>query len=165
MRFFSDSFICKFCMGLEGHSFWGLQPTSRTAVSPPPKQVRHGNNKCERSTLLKRPKLNCIDFFTKPQIAYLIQALECLLFDELRRRHLAAQPSCESLGLSCEEKGWGQNPGHVTSSEPSSRATPLRKDLKVLGPAEWSHPCPKRQRCPAFLLKLRRENMGKPRSF
>lgn len=80
MRFFSDSFICKFCVGLEGHSFWGLQPTSRTAVSPPPKQVRHGNNKCERRTLLKRPKLNCIDFLQSHKLLILFKRLSvCFL--------------------------------------------------------------------------------------
>ena len=30
MRFLGDSFICKFCASLEGHSFQGLHPTSQT---------------------------------------------------------------------------------------------------------------------------------------
>lgn len=51
MRFLGDSFICKFCVALEGHSFQGLHPTSKTEdeyAGPSLEQVIRGNNKCER---------------------------------------------------------------------------------------------------------------------
>lgn len=51
MRFLGDSFICKFCASLEGHSFQGLHPTSQTedkSAVPSMEQVIQGNNKCER---------------------------------------------------------------------------------------------------------------------
>ena len=51
VRFLGDSFICKFCASLEGHSFQGLHPTSQTedkSAVPSMEQVIQGNNKCER---------------------------------------------------------------------------------------------------------------------
>lgn len=51
MRFLSDSFICKFCEALEGHSFQRLHHTSQTedeSAVPSLEQVIQGNNKCER---------------------------------------------------------------------------------------------------------------------
>lgn len=157
MRFLSDSFICNFCVVLEGHSFWGLQPTWQTAVSPPPKQVRHGNNKCERRALLKRPKLNCIDFLQSPKLLILFKSLSvCFLMSSGED---TLQLSCP---VGCGEKGWGQSRGHVTS-EPSPRVTPLREGLKEQGPADWSYPSPMRQLRPGFLLQLRQENMGRQR--
>lgn len=51
MRFLRDSFICKFRVAPEGHSFQGLHPTSQTedeSAVPLLQQVIQGNNKCER---------------------------------------------------------------------------------------------------------------------
>lgn len=85
MRFLGcDSFICKFCAVLEGHLFRGLHPTLQTevgtAVPPPLKQVRHGNKECEWRALLKRPKLNCIDFLQSHKLLILFKRLSvCFL--------------------------------------------------------------------------------------
>jgi hypothetical protein len=83
MRFLGDSFICKFCVTLEGHSFQGLHPTSQTedeSAFLSLEQVRQGNNKCEHSALLKRPKLNCIDFLQSHKLLILFKCLSvCFL--------------------------------------------------------------------------------------
>lgn len=106
MRFLSDSFICKFRAVLEGHSFWGQQPTSQTAVSLPPEQVRHGNNKRERRALLKRPKLNCIDFLQSPKLLILFKCLSvCFLMSSGEDTLQLSRP------VSCGERRAGDKAG------------------------------------------------------
>lgn len=87
MRFLGDSFLCKFCVVLEGHSSQGLHPTLKTEVE---RQSLHRLGRLDAETmrvsgsewleLLKRSKLNCIDFLQSHKLLILFKCLSvCFL--------------------------------------------------------------------------------------
>lgn len=87
MRFLGDSFLCKFHVVFEGHSSQGLHPTLQTEVERQSLHLRSRldtETMCvsgtERRKLLKRPKLNCIDFLQSHKLLILFKRLSvCFL--------------------------------------------------------------------------------------